>query len=129
MVAITGIESRTVTEGSAFQYTATLKDEDNNVIASSSVDTITLTLYELPGLTIINSKNGTDVYDTGGGTLHASSGLFTMLLLAADNPIVNATIGVGDLECHEALFKIGYSSTKTLNHTVQIYVKQLDKVT
>lgn len=128
MVAITNIASRTVTEGSTFKYTATLKDEDKTVIPTASVDTITLTLYEVPGQTIINSKNGTDVYDTGGGTLAATSGAFTFLFLAADNPIVNAA-GVGDLECHEALFKIVYSTTKTLNHPVRIYVKQLDKVT
>lgn len=127
MASITGIASRTVNEGSALKYTATLKDEGGTVLALSAVNTITLTLFEVPGQTIINSQNGTNILNLNNGTFAATSGAFTMLFLAADNPIVNAA-GEGDLECHEALFKITYSTTKTLNHTVRIYVRQLDKV-
>ena len=66
------------------KITATLKDEDGSVLALVSVDTLTPTLYEEVTGTIINSRSRSNIKNTGGGTLHATSGAFTLTFAPAD---------------------------------------------
>ena len=129
MVSLTNaVSTRTVNEGGYFKYTSTLLDEDSTALALASVDTLTMTLYEVQGDTVINSRSAQDVLNTNSVTLHATSGLLTWTALAADNPIVNSP-GAGEYEQHIAVFTLTYSTTKTLNHEVAIYVKQLNEIT
>ena len=66
------------------KITATLNDEDGNALALASINAMTLTLYdELTG-TIINGRNGSNILNTGGGTLAATSGAFTLTLAPDD---------------------------------------------
>ena len=126
-MALTTIEDRTVVEGNSMIYTATLKDAAGVALPLASVDSLTLTLYDKTTGTIINSRTAQDVLNTNQVTFHATSGLLTWTALPADMAIVG-TPAAGVLETHVALFEIVYSTTKGLNHEVEIYVKQLTNV-
>lgn len=123
------VASRTVEEKTTFKYTATLKDEDGVVIPAADLDTLTLTLYDKAAGTIINSQNDTNVLNANNGTVHATSGLFTMLFKPADNPMVG-TPDDDITEEHVVLFEWTYNSTTDAGkHQFSIYVVQRLKVT
>lgn len=126
-MALSTKASRTVTEGNSVIYTAILKDAAGVVLPLASIDSITLTLYDVATGTIINSRTAQDVLNTNQVTIHATSGLLTWSALPADMAIVG-TPDAGDVETHVALFECVYSTTKGLNHEVTIYVQQLTNV-
>ena len=126
-MALTTVEDRTVIEGTSMIYTATLQDASGTALPLASIDSLTLTLYDKATGTIINSRNAQDVLNTNQVTVHATSGLLTWTALPADMAIVG-TPTAGVLETHVALFECVYSTTKGLNHEVEIYVKQLTNV-
>ena len=126
-MALNTVASRTVTEGNSVIYTATLKDAAGVVLTLASIDTITLTLYDVTTAGIINSRTAQDVKNTNQVTIHATSGLLTWAALPADMAIVG-TPAAGAVETHVALFECVYSTTKGLNHEVTIYVQQLTNV-
>lgn len=110
------------------KYTATLLDEDGNAIPLSSIDTITLTLYNLSATTrdVINSRNAQDVKNTNNVTIHATSGLLTWSMQIADNAIADALKRV---ERHRACFVFTYSGgTKRGTHEVDFDVENIEKV-
>jgi len=113
-----------VNEGSSCRLTFTLTDYDGTGIAASAITTVTMTLKDKDAGTVINSREDIDVssgFDvTGGG--------FTWELIAADNPIVDATKSE---EIHVATFTItstAGSNAITLNEEVWITVTNLNTV-
>ena len=124
------ISQKTVNEGTTFKYEATLKDEAGVVIPSADLTTLTLTLYNVATAAIINSQTDTDVLNANNGTVHATSGLFTMIFKPLDNPIVTTATLAGEYEEHIALFEWTYNAGADAGkHELTIYVKQLAKVT
>lgn len=119
---------RTINEGNSFVYTATLLDENSTAIPLSVINSLTLTLFDAGTGTIINNRNGQDVLNTNQVTVHATSGLLTWAGLPADNAIVDSGKVQDSLEQHVALFRVVYSSTKALNHILELYIRQLLKV-
>ena len=89
------------------KITATLKDEDGLALALANVDTLVLTLYEEATGTIINSRSGSDIKNTGGGTLDATSGAFTLTLAPDDMAIIQTD---RNKEWHVALIEWTYNS-------------------
>ena len=116
------------------KYTATLKDEDGTVIPRSDIADIKVTLYNLDDSTgsIINSRDDQTVFDSGGsetngGTLHATSGLFTLNLTSSDNVMVDST---QSHERHRMVINFTWDSpVKTGRHVVDFVVRNLEKVT
>ena len=120
-----------IAEKSTPDLTATVKDEDGNTIAGSSLVTLTLTLYNKSTGAIINSRDAQNVLNTNQVTVDGS-GLLTFAMLALDTVIVDATLATGSLETHVALFTYTWldgAVTKTGRHLVEHQVEQLLKVT
>ncbi len=121
---------RRIREATTAQYTATLKDETGTVIPTADMTAITLTLYNDATAAIINSRDAQSVYDANGGTLHATSGLFTMIFTPADSPIVDTTLAHGVREIHIARFDFTWASgVKAGKHVLTLEVEQFLKVT
>ena len=121
--------TQTINEGTSFKYVTTLLDDDEvTALALASIDSITLTLYDVVSGSIINSRTAQDVLNTNQVTIHATSGLLTWQGLAADAVIKNTLLVAGALEKHIALFEMVYSTDKALNHELILWVKQLTNV-
>jgi len=86
-------------------YTATLKDETGTVILLASLASLVLTFRDKQTGQIINGRDTQNVLNTNNVTVHATSGLLTWQMQPADNVIFDASISVGDVEKHIALFK------------------------
>ena len=116
-----------IPEKATWRYTATLKDETETVVAAAQLTTLTLTLYALnAALTILNSVDATNILNTGRGTVHATSGLLTIVFEPADNPVVDATLLE---ERHLALIQWTYAGgAKAGRHEVEFGVRNLAKV-
>lgn len=117
-----------VAEQTTMRITATLVDEAGAAIPSAGLTTLTLTLYNRDSATqeIVNSVNAVDILNTGRGTVHASSGLLTIVLEPADNTIINAT---NDLEWHRALIQGTYAAgAKAFRYEIEFQVRNLAKV-
>jgi len=119
--------SKVVTEDSTAVYEATLTDEDKVQIPKSLMNTLVLTLHDIKSGSIINSRNGQNVFDLNNVTI-ATDGKITWIIQAVDNIIV-ATVDLPAFEVHKALFELTWnSSTRKFNWTVDISVKNLAKV-
>lgn len=107
--------------------TMTLLDETGAAVPLAAIDTATLTIYarDETSQPIINSVDDVTIKNTGRGTIHATSGLLTLTLTAADNSIQNSA---NDLEWHRLLIEIGYSTTKALKYEIDLAVRNLNKV-
>lgn len=116
-----------VPEQSTHRMTMTLLDELGAAVPLAAIGTATLTIYarDEPSQPIINSVDDANVKNTGRGTIHATSGLLTLVLDPADNAINNAA---NDLEWHRCLIEVGYSATKALKYEIDFQVRNLHKV-
>lgn len=122
-------KQRKLDEKTLAKYTATVKDEAGAAIAAASLTTLTLTLYDVDTLTIINSRTAQNVLNTNNVTVD-SDGLLTWLIQPADNAIVGTRRRANQYEKHVALFEYTWSSgTKASKHEVILEVRQLNKVT
>lgn len=115
-----------IAERATARYTATLTDETGVGIAASSLNTLTLTLYDdTADKTIINSCNRANILNAGRGTLD-SSGNLVITLEVLDNIIINAT---KDFENHVMLIEWTYGSgLKAGRKEAIIRVRNLNKV-
>ena len=95
-----------VWQGSRRVVTMAVKDTDGVVIPSASMTTIKLTLKNLATGTVINSRNEQSVFNANGGTYHATSGLLTIILAAADNTVT----GSNSVERHAAVIEFTYAT-------------------
>lgn len=117
--------------GEAAVITATLTDATGANLDTASILSLTLTLYNKSTSAIINSRNATNILNTGIGTL-ADNGdgdaLMTIYLTGADNP--NVGTAVGSLEEHIALVTWTWSdaqaTTQTGKQRWRIYVKPIE---
>lgn len=117
-----------VAEQTTLRFTATLIDETGAAIPSAGLSALTLTLYNRDSTTkeILNGVDDVNILNTGRGTVHATSGLLTIVLLPADNAIIDDTV---DLEWHRALIEGTYSGGKTFKQEIDFQVRNLAKVT
>lgn len=122
----TDLRADPIPEKSTSRLSFTVEDEDGNAIAGSSLDTLTVTLYNDRDESSINSRDGTDILGTNGGSVDGSgNGEWKMEEL--DNPIVQSGLNTED---HTALFKWTYNSgADTGYHRVRLRVANLVKVT
>lgn len=122
-------EQRKVREKCTAVYTATIKDENGVALASASLTTLTLTLYDQASGTIINSRDAQDILNTHNVTVSAL-GVLVWTMQPADNAIVGTSVAAGYRERHVALFQWTWSAgTKAGKYEVLIDVEQLVKVT
>lgn len=121
-----------VAERGTFVYQANLVDQDGASVPGSSLDSLTLTLFDVDTAVILNSRSSQDVLNTNGVTVDGE-GLLTWVSSAADNPLVTLTETDGTVrryECHQAMFVATYAAgTRVWRREVTIYVKNLAKVT
>lgn len=97
-----------VAEGTTFIFKdGVIKDEAGTVIALADLATVKLWLYkrETPSV-FINTRSGQDIKNLNGGTIHATSGAFTLTLGPADNVLSSQAV---DREQHEALIEYTYN--------------------
>lgn len=116
-----------IPEQSTHRMTMTLLDETGAAVPLAAIDTAVLTIYarDEPTQPIINSVSQVNVKNTGRGTIHATSGLLTLVLLPADNSLANSA---NDAEWHRFLIEIGYSGTKQLKYEIEAQIRNLYKV-
>ena len=121
--------TKSVNEKSSLIYTATLKDEDGVVIPLADITALTLSLYSLddPARAAINSRSSQSILNVNGGTMHATSGLLTIILGPLDNVIVDSTLGQ---ERHLAEVRWTFNGGNSVGSTTfMIVVSNLVKVT
>ncbi len=112
-------------EGKTAKITAVIKDEDGIGIDVANLDTVTLTLFNDRSKAIINSRNQSNIKNTGGGTID-SSGNLTLVLGAADMAILATS---NDAERHVAFIEWTYSAgAKFGGHEIAFTVANLAKV-
>ena len=116
--------SASLPERKTVRITAVIKDETNTVIPSTSLNTLTLTLYNKTDLTILNSRDGQDILNTNGGTVD-SSGNFVLTLTPADMIVVHT---VKTQETHIALIEWTYGSGKAGGYEIEFTVDNLSYV-
>jgi hypothetical protein len=85
-------------EGGAVRVVAVPKDFSGTAITEANLVTLTATLYDQRTGRVINSRSAQSVKDANGGTV-AVNGTLTLILLAADNPIIGDTVP-GGVERH-----------------------------
>lgn len=95
---------RTVNERTTFKYAFTIADEDGNAVGPSDLDTFTLTLYDVASGTIINSREGQNALNANQVEVRSDGNVYWNSV-AADNPILNSGVAVGEKEKHIALFE------------------------
>ena len=103
-----------VKEDSTYQVTGTFKDEAGVAIADTALSTVKMWLTDHLGATI-NSRSGTDILNAGPGTVN-SVGLLTLILLPADNPIVDSDI----LERHLLVIEWAWATTKKSHENIYL---------
>lgn len=111
-----------------------LTDQNDTIMIPDNVSTLTLTIYEKVSEAIVNSKNQTDIWNSGaqdqGCTLHPSSGLLTMRLTPDDNQVVN-TANAGRPEVHVLIFEgtTAGSPSYAFKHIYEYEIVNLVKTT
>ena len=110
--------------------TGIIRDENQTVIPSASLDALTLTIYDEHTGEIINSRSNQDILNTNNVTVHATSGLFTWLVQPADLPIMDdLRVRFGATEKHVILIKWTYASgTKFGQDEFDMLVENVRKV-
>lgn len=109
-------------------HQATLRDENGDPVPAASVTAITLTLYNGTPDQVINSRDAVSVLNANGGSLHATSGVFRMDFVSADNPIVDTAVEEFQYEPHYALFVATWGTGKRHSWIVKLRVRQLHRV-
>lgn len=107
-------------EASNAQYTAYLKDETGVAVALTDISALTLTLRDKTTRAIINSRTAQNVLNTNNVTVHATSGLVTWSIQAADVTAVNANQPYVE---HIAEFNVTWDTTKKSKHQVAIQIQ------
>lgn len=116
-----------VAEGTTCLITGSLVDEAGSPLGAAQLQAFTMTLYAvISGLPIINSRNATNILNTGPGTIDAG-GLWTLTLAPADNDIVSPSAPTD--ETHRLLLEWTYGAgQKAGKHEIELRVRNLDKV-
>ena len=97
-------------------------DYAGDPVESANITTATMTLVDRDTEAVINSQSDTDV----SSYFHATSGLFSMVLAADDNPIVG-TPDVG-YEYHVATFTLeATQDSLSIERKVEFHIKVRDE--
>lgn len=111
-----------ISERTSGLYTATLKDEAGNVVPGSTLETLTLSLYESTGGAIVNGRKVQNVLNTNNVAIDSSGGL-TWQIQPADTEIVNNQLAV---EPHIAEFQATWAGgTKGVTWKMELDVANL----
>lgn len=105
-----------VREDSTYQVTGTFKDEAGVAIDVADLTTVKMWITDHLGVTI-NSRSGTSIKNANGGVI-TSSGVLTLTLLPADNPIVGSEIS----ERHLLIIEWTWASTKKSHAAIYLMV-------
>lgn len=121
-----------VLEKSSALYTCTLRDENGTPIVGTAVQTAVVTLTDQFG-TVVNSRTAQDVKNTNGGSIGASNGLFSLLMVGADHALTAPELA-DDTRNHErrltlvvTFSRVG-GTTGTLTHEARWPLYELDQV-
>ncbi len=109
-------------------YTATLKDENNDPIASADVSSITMTVIEEESGNVVNSRNSQNVFNTNNCTLGDTDGLFTWNIQTGDTDIVNDGTATDEYEYHLVTIIVTWEGGR-MPHEVRLKIKNLRSVT
>lgn len=113
-----------VREGASSQLTFSVRDSSGVLIPKASLLTLTLKLYDVDTLGVINSRNYTSVFDVNGGVVN-TDGTGTVTLAAADNPIMNSNRLIGEMEVHGAVLKFTASGGASGNAELRFNVQRI----
>lgn len=116
-----------VVERTTTKYTATLTDPDGAAIALASVGTIKITLIDVATAATINSRAGQDAKNANNVTLHATSGLLTWEIQAADTAMVGSP-DAGEIEEHLATISVVWNTSKEMHREVLLKCQSLRSV-
>jgi hypothetical protein len=116
-----------IPEKSSARITADLKDEAGAALGSAALNTLTLTLYNKADLAIINAVDGTNILNTGRGSISAG-GTLTLTLDPADSPIVATSAPLEEKHLLLLQFTYGAGGAKAGRHEIEVTVRNLDKV-
>ncbi len=96
-------------ESKTGEMTATITKRDGvTPVPLANLDTLTLTLFLEETGAIINSRLASDILGTGGGTVHATTGVLTLVLAPLDMVTVDTD---ETFEMHVALIEWTYDGT------------------
>ena len=119
-----------VKEGTTALITVTLVDATGAPIQLTSISTATLTLWngEMAegGSNVINSRTAQNVKNANNCTIHATSGLFTWTVQAADATVIDAVRALGDTELH--LFRLTVTHSASGSPFSELYGMRVERV-
>lgn len=101
-----GATYRKINEGATRTYSFTLEDAAGDPIALADISAFTMALYDLTSGAIINSREAVDVMTDADFTVHATSGLVTWLIQAADMTLTQTNRRAGVTRVYRAEFII-----------------------
>jgi hypothetical protein len=117
-----------VNEGSSVGYEFTLYKEDDEALTLAEINTLTLTLY-IRGTGAVASdtviRDAEDVKNTGGMSIHATTGACVMTFSGDDTEITNDDLAY---ENHIALFELTTTDGVTGYWEAKVRVKNLRRV-
>lgn len=114
----------TLTELTSSLYTADLVDETGAAVSGASLDTLTLTVYDVDTGTILNSRSQQNVKNVNGVTISAG-GALVWTIAPADVAIIDDT---KQFEQHVALFEGVWATTKKFKHEIPMLVRNVVRV-
>lgn len=118
-------QSHEVQDGQSYTVWFTLLDEDDVAVASSRLDSATLTLLDQKSQRVINGRQNQSVLNANQVTIDPANGLVTWASLPADNALQRQTAR----EWHIATFTFVWDSgTKSYAHQVFLHVNALEGV-
>ena len=113
-------------EAKTAELTATITKKDGvTPVPLASLVEVTLTLFVEKDGAIINSRDSDDIKNANGGTVHATSGLLTLLL----SPLDMAVLLTGQrFETHVALIEWKYDTVEEGGQEIAFTVQNFAKV-
>ena len=124
-----------VNEGGTGYYSCTLQKVSTSslptvtweAITLAEISALTITLYKrgVSSDTIINSRDGQSILNVNGGSVHATTGAFTMTFAGVDTAISEDSLAY---EEHIAVFTITTTSSVVGYWEAKVRVKNLRQV-
>ena len=114
-----------VGERTTSYITAVIRDQNGDPIPGGSLNSLTLTLYNVDASnTIINSVDDVNILNVGRGVVDAN-GNVTIELLLLDNQLVDTA---KSFETHRALIEWTWGNTRQGRHEVEFLVQNMTRV-
>lgn len=113
-------------EAKTAELTATITKKDGvTPVQLGDLNTVTLTLFVEKGGAIINARDSVSIKNANGGTVHATSGLLTLLLDSLDMAVI---LTAQRFELHVALIEWTYDITQAGGQEIAFTVQNFAKV-